>query len=182
MKPSFVLLSAVTAIAAALSVALPSFARPATLMAEEGSRINVRSAATIASARAHYGLVGDRVEVTRSTRGSDRAMWNYVQFSSGAKGWVRGDFVRYSEGMAEYGVLGGKAGDSHGDRFTNRVNVRANPSISATSPHYGVQGDVVQLLNQKNTNDGYVWHFVQFPSGAQGWVRSDLISRMDVGC
>ena len=174
MKPSFVLLSAVTAIAAALSVALPSFARPATLMAEEGSRINVRSAATIASARAHYGLVGDRVEVTRSTRGSDRAMWNYVQFSSGAKGWVRGDFVRYSEGMAEYGVLAGKAGD--------RVNVRANPSTSATSPHYGVQGDVVQLLNQKNTNDGYVWHFVQFPSGAKGWVRSDLISRMDVGC
>lgn len=107
-------------------------------------------------------------------RGSDRAMWNYVQFSSGAKGWVRGDFVMYTQGQAEYGVLAGKSGD--------RVNVRANPSTSATSPHYGLQGDVVQLLNQKNTNDGYVWHFIQFPSGAQGWVRSDLISRMDVGC
>lgn len=174
MKPFFVL-SAVAASLTTLTVALPSFARPATLMAQEGSQINVRSAPTIASFRAHYGLVGDRVEVTRSTRGSDRAMWNYVQFSSGAKGWVRGDFVRYSEGMAEYGVLAGKAGD--------RVNVRANPSTSATSPHYGVQGDVVQLLNQKNTNDGYVWHFVQFPSGAKGWVRSDLISRMDEsGC
>ena len=171
---SLVVLSAVAASLTTLTVALPSFARPATLMAQEGSQINVRSAPTIASSPAHYGLVGDRVEVTRSTRGSDRAMWNYVQFSSGAKGWVRGDFVRYSEGMAEYGVLAGKAGD--------RVNVRTNPSTSATSPHYGVQGDVVQLLNQKNTNDGYVWHFVQFPSGAKGWVRSDLISRMDVGC
>lgn len=173
MKTLSILLSAITASVAALSVALPSFARPATLMADDGSRINVRSAPTIASAQAHYGLVGDRVEVTRSMRGSDRAMWDYVQFSSGAKGWVRGDFVRYTEGMAEYGVLGGKAGD--------RVNVRANPSTSATSPHYGVQGDVVQLLNQKNTKDGYVWHFVQFPSGAKGWVRSDLISRMNVG-
>ncbi len=74
MKPFFVLLSVFTASAAALSVALPSFARPATLMAEEGSRINVRSAATIASSRAHYGLVGDRVEVTRSMLGSDRAL------------------------------------------------------------------------------------------------------------
>jgi len=74
MKPFFVLLSVFTASAAALSVALPSFARPATLMAEEGSRINVRSAATIASSRAHYGLVGDRAEVTRSMLGSDRAL------------------------------------------------------------------------------------------------------------
>jgi serine/threonine protein kinase, bacterial len=173
MKPLVILLSAVTASVAALSVALPSFARPATLVAQAGSQINVRSAPTIASARAHYGLAGDRVEVMRSTRGSDRAMWNYVQFSSGAKGWVRGDFVMYQQGQAEYGVLAGKAGD--------RINVRANPSTSAKSPHYGVQGDVVQLLNQKNTNDGYVWHFVQFPSGAKGWVRSDLISRMDEG-
>ncbi len=174
MKPFFIW-SAITASVAALSVALPSFARPATLVAQDvGSRINVRSAPTIASSRAHYGLAGDRVEIMRSMQGSDRAVWNYVQFSSGAKGWVRSDFVRYSEGMAEYGVLAGKTGD--------RINVRANPSTSAQSPHYGVQGDVVQLLNQKNTNDGYVWHFVQFPSGAKGWVRSDLISRMDVGC
>lgn len=173
MKLLFVLLSAVAASLTTLTVALPSFARPATLMAEAGSRINVRSAPTIASSRAHYGLAGDRVEVMRSMLGSDRYKWNYVKFSSGAKGWVRGDFVKYTEGMAEYGVLAGKAGD--------RINVRANPSTSATSPHYGVQGDVVQLLNQKNTNDGYAWHFVQFPSGAKGWVRSDLISRMDEG-
>ncbi|MBM0743003.1 SH3-like domain-containing protein [Phormidium sp. CLA17] len=175
MKPLSVLIAAVAASFTTLAVALPSFARPATLVAQDaGSRINVRSAPTIASSRAHYGVAGDRVEVVRSMRGSDRSMWNYVQFSSGAKGWVRGDFVRYTEGMAEYGVLAGKTGD--------RINVRANPSTSATSPHYGLQGDVVQLLENKNTKDGYVWHFVQFPSGAQGWVRSDLISRMDVGC
>ena len=175
MKALHLLFSAFAAIATT-SIALPSFARPATLVAQESSsQINVRSSPTIASARAHYGLAGDRVEVTRSMLGSDRAMWDYVQFSSGAKGWVRGDFIRYTEGMAEYGVLAGKAG--------NRVNVRANPSTSATSPHYGLQGDVVQLLDYKNTKDGYVWHFVQFSSGAKGWVRSDLVRRMDgEGC
>jgi uncharacterized protein YgiM (DUF1202 family) len=175
MKALHLLVSAVAVTLTTAGMALPSFARPATLVAQDSSsQINVRSAPTIASSRAHYGLTGDRVEILRSMQGSDRAMWDYVQFSSGAKGWVRGDLVRYTEGQAEYGVLAGKAGD--------RINVRANPSTSATSPHYGLQGDVVQLLNQKNTNDGYVWHFVQFPSGAKGWVRSDLISRMDVGC
>ena len=30
--------------------------------------------------------------------------------------------------------------------------------------------------------DRAMWNFAQFPSDAKGWVRSDLISRMDADC
>jgi Bacterial SH3 domain len=174
MKSRYFVFSAIAATAAVFGVALPSFARPATLIAQStSSPINVRSAPSTFSSSPSYGYAGDRVEVLRSTLGQDDYNWNYVQFQSGATGWVRGDFVRYSEGMAQYGVLGGRPGD--------RINVRMSPSVNAASPHYGIEGDVVQLLTQTQGRDGYMWRFVQFPSGAQGWVRGDLVQLADVG-
>lgn len=171
MKMNRVLWSALAATIASISVALPAFARPATLTAQNpNSRINVRSAPSTSSSALYYGLVGDRVEVTRATAGTDSYMWNYVKFSSGAQGWVRGDFVRYTEGMAKYAVLGGRPGD--------RINVRSAPSTSASSPHYGLSGDIVQVISQRTGNDGYVWRYVQFPSGAEGWIRGDLLQAM----
>ena len=158
---------------AALAVALPAFARPATLVSRDaGSRINVRSAPSTKANAPHYGTTGDRVEVLRQSMGTDQYLWYYVSFSSGAKGWIRGDFVRYNDG-ATYGVLGGKPGD--------RINVRSSPSTQASAPHYGVHGDVVEVLNERSGNDGYLWRYVRFPSGARGWVRGDLVRDVSVG-
>ena len=172
MNPKHAVFAAIAA-TTTIFCTLPAFARPATLIAQDqGSRINVRSAPSTTAAAPHYGLAGDRVEITRSSMGRDGYQWFYVQFSSGAKGWVRSDFVRYTEGMAEYATLGGNPGD--------RINVRSAPSSKATSPHYGIHGDVVRMLNQ-TVRDGYAWHYVQFPSGAKGWVRGDLVRPMDVG-
>jgi len=168
MKTNRVIWSAVAATIASFAVALPSFARPATLIAQDsGSRINVRSAPSTQATSPHYGLAGDRVEVLQARIGQDQYMWNYVKFSSGATGWVRGDFVRFSEGMARYGVLSGNPGD--------RINVRSAPSRNAASPHYGMAGDMVQILTQKTGTDGNVWRYVRFPSGAEGWIRGDLV-------
>ncbi len=172
MNAKHSVLAAIAATATAF-MTLPAFARPATLITQDtGSRINVRSAPSTSASTPHYGLPGDRVEITRSSMARDGYQWFYVQFSSKAEGWVRGDFVRYTEGMAEYGILGGKPGD--------RINVRSTPSIKATSPHYGIEGDVVRLVGQ-TVRDGYAWHYVEFPSGAKGWVRGDLVRSMDVG-
>lgn len=168
------ILAIFAATATALCVTLPAFARPATLVAQDnGSRINVRNAPSTTATAPHYGVAGDRVEIQRATTGRDGYQWYYVQFASGAKGWVRGDFVRYQDGMTQYGVLGGKPGD--------RINVRSAASTKAASPHYGIQGDVVRVVSQKRGTDGYTWQFVQFPSGAKGWVRGDLVNMMDVG-
>ncbi len=181
--PVIVTLAALTATVSTLSHVLPAAARPATLMAQEaGSRINVRSAPSARAAVAHYGIVGDRVEVMSQVIGSDDYGWSYVQFSSGAKGWVRGDFVRYTEGMAKYAFLLGQDGrvPSAGET-RQRINVRSAPSMNATSPHYGLVGDIVQVLTQKTGSDGSVWRYVQFPSGAKGWVRGDLVQAVEMG-
>lgn len=170
-----VVLSAIAATVASFAVALPTLARPATLIAQSGSRINVRSAPSTQAASPHYGLVGDRVNVLQARIAPDQYLWNYVKFASGATGWVRGDFVRYTEGMAQYAMLTGNPGD--------RVNVRNAPSTRAVSPHFGVAGDVVQVLTQKTGSDGYMWRYVSFPSGAEGWVRGDLAEIMSQeGC
>lgn len=175
MKSQKLVFSLVAATVATVGFAVPALARPATLIAREsGSRINVRSQPTVTATAPHYGLAGDRVVVTRAVMGRDNYQWNYVKFPSGAAGWVRGDFVSYASDDAEFGILGGNLGD--------RINVRSGPSTSASSPHFGVQGDVVQLLKQTRGRDGYTWQFVQFPSGAQGWVRGDLVKLMQEGC
>lgn len=57
----------------------------------------------------------------------------------------------------------------------SRVNVRAYPSTQADTPHYGLVGDRVEVIEQKEGEDGYIWYCVRFRSGAIGWVRSDLV-------
>jgi uncharacterized protein YgiM (DUF1202 family) len=59
----------------------------------------------------------------------------------------------------------------------SRVNVRSKPSTDASAAHYGVDGDRVKVLNEAPGNDGYTWYYIKFEeSGAEGWVRGDLIN------
>ncbi len=57
------------------------------------SRINLRSGPGTSFAAKGYGLVGDPVQLLRSTTASD-GTWYYVRFEqSGAEGWIRSDFI-----------------------------------------------------------------------------------------
>lgn len=75
--------------------------------------------------------------------------------------------------LAEPAVLVGQITGSH-------VNVRSQPSTQASSPHYGLVGDQVEVLDQTTARDGYVWFYVEFRSGARGWVRGDLVRLLQV--
>jgi len=79
----------------ALTIGLPALAVPARITgATPGSEVNVRTQPSLNAPSPSYGLVGDRVEVIRSTTGSDGYLWHYVRFAqSGAEGWIRGDFI-----------------------------------------------------------------------------------------
>ena len=64
----------------------------------QGSQINVRSGPGTDYVAQHYGLSGDRVFVLNEARGNDGYRWWYLQFKeSGAKGWIREDFVAISD-------------------------------------------------------------------------------------
>lgn len=80
----------------ALQAARPS-SNTATLTSRDpGSRINIRDRASTSAPIRHYGLAGNAVRILEQAIGSDQQTWYRVQFSSsGATGWVRGDFVRF---------------------------------------------------------------------------------------
>jgi hypothetical protein len=90
------LASILLATVASIGIAVPAFAAPAVLVGKEtGSRVNVRAYPSTRADSPHYGLVGDRVEVLKQTEGQDGYTWYYVEFSSGARGWIRADFIRF---------------------------------------------------------------------------------------
>lgn len=80
-----------------------SNSRTGTLRANQpGSRINVRSDATLYSRAIAYGLAGDRVSILECRQDTDTAgsnlNWCRVQFPvSRAIGWIRSDFISFSQ-------------------------------------------------------------------------------------
>jgi hypothetical protein len=69
---------------------------------------------------------------------------------------------------------------------SDRVNVRSQPTINSSSPHYGLPGDKVTVIrcvqDQDTAGSDLNWCNVQFvQSKATGWVRSDFIIFADGG-
>jgi uncharacterized protein YraI len=84
-----------------LCLTLPVLAQTemGTLRGNSGSRINLRSQPSTNAPAPSYGIPGDRVQILRSTRGTDGYTWHYVEFSqSKARGWVRGDLLALDSG------------------------------------------------------------------------------------
>ncbi|MEP0983158.1 SH3 domain-containing protein [Leptolyngbya sp. AS-A5] len=42
--------------------------------------------------------------------------------------------------------------------------------------HYGITGDVVQILGEKQGDDSQIWYQVKFQSGATGWVNGQFVA------
>ena len=70
--------------------------------------------------------------------------------------------------------------------LNSRINVRSQPTVNSSSPHYGLPGDKVQVLqcvpDQDRRGSDLNWCKVQFvKSKATGWIRSDFIIFADGG-
>lgn len=74
-------------------------------------------------------------------------------------------------------------------RATNpnaQINGRSQPTIKSDSPHYGIPGDKVKVIqcvqDQDTAGSDLNWCRVEFVnSKATGWVRSDFIIFADGG-
>lgn len=71
-------------------------ANSATLQADHpDAQINVRDGPGMNFYNRHYGLPGDQVRIISYQNGTDGFVWYQVEFpNSGAKGWIRNDFIR----------------------------------------------------------------------------------------
>lgn len=156
---------------------------PARLRQDLGAeRIDVFRNPTADEAPLHYGLPGDRVTTFQSTQGSDGNAWILVRFESGAEGWIAQSLVTSAEPTASStntadpaaSAAGATAGELVGPPGA-QINVYASPSTAANSPHYGLSGDVVTILNATPGNDGNTWYQVKFASGASGWISASYL-------
>ncbi|MEB3882196.1 SH3 domain-containing protein [Lyngbya sp. CCY1209] len=97
MSPKTLVLTTCSAIAMMAATALPGLAYPGYLTSDDyGSQINIRSGPGTGYSSPHYGYDDDRVEIINDTIGDDGYTWYYIEFyGSGARGWVRGDFITY---------------------------------------------------------------------------------------
>lgn len=162
----------------------PTFRNGVLVATSPGDRVNVYAEPTQQASSPHYGVDGDLVTLLSQTTGNDNYIWYSVQFESGATGWIRGDRVRDAATVAtqpeveepapsvpEFPTSGILSGSVPG----SQVNVRSAPSLDADTPHYGLVGDSVVVLDSAVDRSGSVWYSVQFQSGATGWVREDFV-------
>ncbi|MGC1217033.1 MAG: protein kinase [Phormidesmis sp.] len=146
-------------------------------------RISIHQSPSFDAPAPSYGINGDIVTATGDVQqAADDLFWYRVRFESGVEGWIpqfsltQGNPQPLASSdpeldlmarLPKYAELAGASGD--------RVNIRSAPSSSASSPHYGLGGDAIQILDAARGADGYDWYQVAFESGADGWVRSDLV-------
>lgn len=146
------------------------------LSSQGASRIDIYEQPSTTAASPHYGIPGDRVLSIAKTSNA-LGDWNLVRFESGAEGWVPSQFTAAiappvdpppKTRLPAYGQLSGSAPD-------RSIWVFSEPSAEADTPHYGISGDRVALLDSTQGDDGLTWYQVEFESGAVGWVSSDFM-------
>jgi uncharacterized protein YgiM (DUF1202 family) len=58
----------------------------------------------------------------------------------------------------------------------SQINIRESASLKSRVRYWANAGDPVQISGTARGDDGQIWYQVQFPSGAMGWVRGDLVT------
>lgn len=160
-----------------------------TLRTSKGGQISLYGRPSFAAPSSGSITSGDRVTILQQATGDDGNGWYLARSASGAEGWV-------SQAYADSGSIG--SGGSNvspsepapapssppsppqspqliGGAAGSQVDVYSQPSSSASSPHYGLVGDRITVLNSAQGDDGRTWLQVRFESGAVGWVSSDFV-------
>jgi Bacterial SH3 domain len=182
MKSQNLIAAAATALI--LGWALPSWARPATVVGSSiGSQVYIQKQPVGNSAPTAYTLVGNQVQVGEALQGNDGQIWYNVVWANGS-GWLRSDYLAL--GKMDTVPMGNNIGNDYADRGSlarlggtqpgGTVNVRAYASTQATRIYSASYGEPVTILGSTLGQDGYVWNRIQVPNtGVEGWVRNDLV-------
>ncbi|MGG6262958.1 SH3 domain-containing protein [Leptolyngbya sp. AN03gr2] len=160
----------ISSLGALLLSVLPAMARPATVVTNANLRSSASSTAPVIDSVGRNGTV----EVLNAALDDRGWTWYYVQseIEGTENGWLRYDMVRFNPTDRTYAML-------KGDR-DSQINVRSAPTTTSRILHYGIGGDIVEIDDGRTQREGsYSWYWVTFPNQASGWVRGDLLSRMD---
>lgn len=162
-----------------MTIAFPGSARSAKVAYE----VNLRSGPSVEAQRIDGLPEGTPLEVLKVVSSSDQnnPYWYYVRSTGRLKteGWVTSSLVRFNASNQRYGTLMGQQDDV--------INIRSGPSLKDRVVHTGTLGDLITIGQSKfiptnNSRTGYYWYPINYPNGATGWVRGDLIRVWPKGC
>ncbi|BAY27775.1 hypothetical protein NIES2100_76010 [Calothrix sp. NIES-2100] len=155
-----------------MNTVLPAMARPATLTTDS----NLRTSASLTASVQEVLPLGSDVEVLNITYGDEGDYWYYVQprVEGTAKGWIRGDLVKFQPSKKRYATIAGERG------YT--INVRASANLNSKVLYSAVSGDLVTVEDSFQKAGEYRWYRIKFPNNVIGWVREDLLSIWPQGC
>ena len=153
----------------------------------QGTNVNVRKKAVSGTV---VGVVsaGTAVTVKKSKTGTDGKEWYYVSVKingSTKKGWIRSDFVKKTESVAE-DAGAGSTDDSvqtsqkwKGKVKGSNVNVRTSP-VSGDVAATVSSGKKVTVHKTQTGSDGKNWYYITFNNlKNRGWIRYDFIEKIE---
>lgn len=116
--------------------------------------------------------LGDRGQIYRLSSETIYVYWDAAPYGQNSGNQNSGNF---GSPVAARGVSTLRASSAN-----TRINVRSQPTINSSSPHYGIPGDKVKVLqcvqDRDTAGSDLNWCRVQFVnSRAIGWIRSDFI-------
>lgn len=122
--------------------------------------------------------LGDKGQIYRLATESIYVYWDPAPYGKNSETQNSGSST---SPVAARGISTLKASSAN-----TRINVRSQPTVNSDSPHYGMPGDKVKVIqcvkDQDTTGSDLNWCRVEFVSSkATGWVRSDFIIFADGG-
>ena len=116
---------------------------------------------------------GQNVALLKMVKGEDGLAWYNVQFidNAEAKGWVRGDQVRWLVSYTQPKTAKLSASPGQIIPFYDK------PAEETALPIRGISGQAVEVLKQTKGTNGYAWYSikVQDKPTAQGWVKGENV-------
>ena len=162
------------AIAVILGTATAGLARPGYVVTEDlDGFVNVRSSPGTDEKISHCADNGTALEISRSAQGSDNYTWYNVQLNSkGAKGWIREDFLSFSQPAGGGQTWSGKCGSvlrpgtyyGGGSRYISITQLGNRLCYGGSSHSFGVVGTTSASIYQ-NSNEPGVYRIHNFEGG-----------------
>ncbi len=129
--------------------------------------------------------LGDKGQIFRLAAESIYVYWDPAPYGKNP-GTQNGGSSTSNSGSSTSPVAARGISTLKASSSVTRINVRSQPTIKSNSPHYGIPGDKVKVIqcvqDQDTAGSDLNWCRVEFiNSKANGWVRSDFIIFADGG-
>lgn len=137
--------------------------------------LNCRSGPGLSNGVLYILSSGEKVTILDGPQAADGYHWFKVKTADGEIGWVIG------EGLAPASDDNGNTGGQFavGDEVvvnTDILNLRANPSLSATILMTLPSGTALTVTGGPTTAEGHTWYQVKTAGGVTGWVAGEFLA------